>query len=75
MHTLGNIKIGQTALINSIDVENAYTEELRALGLCEGCKVTCIRKSTLGTLIHLQCNNVTVILRKKETESLKVSFL
>lgn len=74
MYTLGDLKVGQIALIESINASNAYTEELRSLGFCEGCTVKCIRRSIFGRLLHVKCNNTTVVLRQKESRVLSVTL-
>jgi len=74
---INELKAGQSAIITKINNNSnpAYVEELNALGLCEGVKVTCIRKSILKRLLHIKCHNSVVVVRKKEAGIIEVGDL
>lgn len=71
--SVDKLKKGGQAIITKIAEKNsAYVEELAALGLTEGVQIKCVRKSIGGNLIHLQCNNNTVVVRKKEANIIEI---
>lgn len=69
-----DLKKGQNAIITHINASKntAYTEELTSLGICEGTKITVVRTSTFGNLLHLKCNNSTIVIRKNESDIIEV---
>lgn len=69
-----DLKKGQNAIVTQINksLNSSYTEELTSLGICEGTKITVIRKSIFGNLFHLKCNNSTVVIRKNESQIIEV---
>ena len=70
MLCLNQLKPGEEAVVTSISGEN---RRLRDLGLIEGTKVKCVKKSPLGDPAAYKIRGAVIAIRREDAADIKVA--
>jgi Fe2+ transport system protein FeoA len=68
---LGELEIGESARISSIDLPADYEQRLAELGVMPGVEVSIVQEAPLGDPIAIECNGRRMGLRR--ADALKIS--
>lgn len=70
-----DLKIGESAIIDSVVGDDRLVKRLMALGYIEGTKVTLKKSAPLGDPIILNLRGFDLALRKKDAENIRIRGL
>lgn len=73
MHKLSDLQIGQSAIIASIP--SYYQEQLLAMGLVPGTKITLTRIAPVGDPLEFEIRNYALSLRRETCENVEVGSI
>ncbi len=73
METLKDIKIGQTARVESVNGEGALRQHFLDMGLIPGTRVTVVKYAPMGDPIELRLHGYELTLRLADAEKIDVS--
>lgn len=73
--SITDLKIGESAIIDSVVGDDRLVKRLMALGYIEGTKVTLKKSAPLGDPIILNLRGFDLALRKKDAENIRVRGL
>ena len=69
---LGELKVGQQGIVQSIDVDPLLARRLRSFGLVQGTNVGCRYRSPGGSVTALEFCGTVVALRTRDIRNIRV---
>lgn len=75
MIKLKDLKVGQKAVVEKLDVDDSIRRRMLDIGLITGSKVECIMKSPLGDPIAYMIKGAIIAIRKEDSEKIFVNLL
>ena len=74
IRSLDNIKVGQEAFVERVELEVGIKHRLEDLGVTEGTRLECMGVSPLGDPIALLADGTDIAIRKRDCKKITVSF-
>lgn len=75
MQLLSQLKIGQHAVVSTIEAEESLFHRLSALGFRVGKPVSLIRRANFNGPLHIRLGTTDVILRHTEASRIHINIL
>lgn len=72
--SLRQLKVGQTGKIAKIEAQGEVNQRIRDMGLIPGAQVSVVGKAPLKDPVALRLYGVTISLRNKEADHIKVEL-
>lgn len=69
-HCLSDLRVGQSAIIASVDVPKALAPRLRALGFEIGKRVQVVRQAPFSGPMHLRIGTTEIIMRRQDANGI-----
>lgn len=73
--TLSEVKIGQSARVKTMDVEDAINQRLLAFGLTPGAEIRVVHVAPLGDPIAIAFNSQKVMIRRADAVRVEVELI
>lgn len=74
-HNLAALKVGQTALISTLETAPELHQRLLALGFRTGRQITLLRRSWLAGPVHVRIGTTEMMLRRRDAQNVKITLL
>jgi ferrous iron transport protein A len=74
LQPLSSLRIGQTATVQSLDVDPGFLYRLNAMGIRIGKPLQLIRIAPFKGPLHLKMGNTEVMLRQQDAQNIQVSM-
>lgn len=71
---LGHLHEGETATVDSLELNGAIRRRVQELGLIPGTKITCVRVAPAGSPVAYGIRGAVVALRRRDAMGIKVSL-
>lgn len=72
--TLTSLAVGQRAVITDITAEADVRQRMQSMGLRSGREACIVRAAALGGPIQVRVGSITLILRRRDAERVRVSL-
>lgn len=72
---LSTLRIGDRAVIKSIQADEAVRQRMYSMGLRAGREACIIRRGSLGGPLHIRIGSISLVVRLKDAGQVKVSLM